>query len=477
MKKIKKVGSIVCLLIVVIAIQAVSGGGIGLGIDPYEVTAKQNSMITFDITIYSYDNDCFDVTVIPCSCKIGWFDWTEKKQVYVAAGSREQILLNVTPSEEGDFEFKVKAVSIMDPGTYAISSAKIKAEHDKLPDLIITKTWLVGNTIHYEVMNVGEDIAPAGWEADLYVNSIWQAWQVPMTPVHPGERQKQSFAPYELKCADTKRIKVCVGDVEGEIRKDNNCLEEVLKCNQPPTCIALMPDLPQPQVCGMEIIWTACAFDPEGDELWYRFLLDGPGTEGFMPIVQDWSKSNEWIWRPDERDIGYNLICVDVKDGYHENNITMIYPPQDYDLSTCQWYLINLPTIVINEVELNPPEDDRRKTTMEWVELYNPTSNDINLGGWTLSSTQYRGGKTFEISGTIKAKGYYVFEHSLWLHNTKGESVILRDANDTEIDRTPLLKDDYNDDRTWQRHPNGIDTDFYLDWDFRPPTKGYSNGG
>ena len=475
MKKIKKVGSIVCLLIVVTAIQAVSGGGIGLSIDPYEVTVKQNSTITFDITIYSYDNDCFDVTVIPYSCKIGWFDWTEKKQVYVAAGSREQILLNVTPSEEGDFEFKVKAVSIMDPGTYAISSAKINAVSDKTPDLIITKIWLAGNTIHYEVMNVGDDIAPAEWEADLYVNDIWQAWQAvnfPMgkTILYPGERLKRSFAPYELKCADTKRIKVCIENVEGEKRKDNNCLEDVLKCNQPPTCIALMPDLPQPQACGMAIVWTACAFDPEGDELQYRFLLDGPGTEGFMPIVQDWSKSNEWIWRTDERDMGYNLICADVKDGYHENNITMIYPPQDYDLSTCQWYLINLPTIVINEVELNPPEDDRRSTTMEWVELYNPIANDINLGGWTLSSTQYSGGKTFEISGTIKAKSYYVFEHSLWLHNTKGESVILRDDDGTEIDRTPLLKDDYNDDHTWQRYPNLI-------WDFRPPTKGYSNGG
>lgn len=134
--------------------------------------------------------------------------------------------------------------------------------------------------------------------------------------------------------------------------------------------------------------------------------------------------------------------------------------------------------VVINEVELNPPEDDRLSTTMEWVELYNPTSNDINLGGWTLSSTQYCGGKTCELSGSIKANGYYVFEHSLWLHNTKGESVILRDAdgNDNEIDRTPLLKDDYNDDRAWQRCPNGKDTDSDSDWEFRPSTKGYSNG-
>ena len=475
MKKIKKVGgiSIVCLLIVVIAIQATVGGGIGLDINPKEVEVEHDSTITYVITVYNYQDtpDSFDVFVLPGSCDSSWFSWTTNQITSVPADrGQKRVLLDVTPTKSGNYKFTVRAVSKSNLGISTTDTAHIEVVIDKKPDLIITKIWVVGNKIHYEVMNVGDDTAPA-WEADLYVNDIWQAWQVPMAHVYPGERLKnRSFAPYELKCADTKRIKVCVENVEGEKRKDNNCLEEVLKCNQPPTCIALMPDVLQPQVCGKEIIWTACAFDPEGDELQYRFLLDGPGTEGFMPIVQDWSKSNEWIWRPDERDIGYNLICVDVKDGYHANNITMIYPPQDYDLSTCQWYLINLPTIVINEVELNPPEDDRLKTTMEWVELYNPTSNDINLSGWTLSSTQYRGGKTFEISGTIKPKGYYVFEHSRWLHNTKGESVILRDANDTEIDRTPLLKDDYNDDHTWQRHP-------ILDWDFRPPTKGYSNGG
>ena len=128
--------------------------------------------------------------------------------------------------------------------------------------------------------------------------------------------------------------------------------------------------------------------------------------------------------------------------------------------------------IVINEVELNPSEDDRRKTTMEWVEIYNPTSNDISLGSWTVSSTQYRGGKTFTLYGTIKANGYYVLEHSLWLHNTKGESVILRDADGTEIDRTPMKNDDDNDHYSWQRYPNGKDT-----WKFRSSTKGSSNGG
>lgn len=134
-------------------------------------------------------------------------------------------------------------------------------------------------------------------------------------------------------------------------------------------------------------------------------------------------------------------------------------------------------SIVINEVELNPPGDDRFSTTMEWVELYNPTSSSVALSGWTLSTTGGTKTHTVTLSGAIRANDYYVFEYSRWLDNENYESVILRNADGTEIDRTPLLYDDYNDDRTRQRYPNGKDTDSDSDWKFRPSTKGYSNGG
>jgi len=36
--------------------------------------------------------------------------------------------------------------------------------------------------------------------------------------------------------------------------------------------------------------------------------------------------------------------------------------------------------VIINEVETNPPGDDS-KLISQWVELYNPTSNPVNIGG------------------------------------------------------------------------------------------------
>ena len=126
--------------------------------------------------------------------------------------------------------------------------------------------------------------------------------------------------------------------------------------------------------------------------------------------------------------------------------------------------------IVINEIEANPPGKDAGN---EWVELYNPASEDVDLTSWTLKTTHGRIGKV-TCSGIIDANGYRVFESSIqWLDN-EGDSVILRDKGGAKIDEVAFT-DTKNDDRTRQRCPNGIDTDSYSDWEFRPSTKGYSN--
>lgn len=46
----------------------------------------------------------------------------------------------------------------------------------------------------------------------------------------------------------------------------------------------------------------------------------------------------------------------------------------------------------------------------EWIELYNNTSSDLSLDGWTLSSTD--GSPSISLSGTIPAKGYFLLERT-----------------------------------------------------------------
>jgi len=112
------------------------------------------------------------------------------------------------------------------------------------------------------------------------------------------------------------------------------------------------------------------------------------------------------------------------------------------------------------------------------VELYNPTSEAVDISGWTLSSTIGRTATVTIPGGTaIEAEGYYIVSRaSQWLDND-GEVIILRDANSNEVDRTPALSDDDNDDRSWARYPNGQDTDSVGDWKYQISTIGESNGG
>ncbi|MCW4041697.1 MAG: lamin tail domain-containing protein [Candidatus Bathyarchaeota archaeon] len=134
--------------------------------------------------------------------------------------------------------------------------------------------------------------------------------------------------------------------------------------------------------------------------------------------------------------------------------------------------------MVINEIESNPSGNDNYLTVEEWVELYNPSKSSVDIGGWTLSTTH---GTTVTVTipqgVTIGDKGYYVCKRgSQWLDNDD-ESVVLRDSEDTEVDRSLQISDGENDYQSWQRYPNGLDTDLNSDWRFHSSTKRSSNGG
>ena len=90
----------------------------------------------------------------------------------------------------------------------------------------------------------------------------------------------------------------------------------VVKSNNPPTSLAVTPDKFAPQPPGSIINWTASAYDPDGDTLYYRFWLLKPG-ESQESIVRDWSTNNVWTWNTAGLQEGTYTIFVDVKDGKH----------------------------------------------------------------------------------------------------------------------------------------------------------------
>ena len=132
--------------------------------------------------------------------------------------------------------------------------------------------------------------------------------------------------------------------------------------------------------------------------------------------------------------------------------------------------------VVINEVENNPPGDDS-KTLGEWVELYNPTDNPVDVGGWSIGATS--GLKlTYKIpEGTkISSGGFLTYTYGpLWFPDISA-TVQLKSKNGTVIDQTPLLSDLENNFYSWQRTADGLDTDSATDWIFKLSNAGSSNG-
>ncbi len=109
-------------------------------------------------------------------------------------------------------------------------------------------------------------------------------------------------------------------------------------------------------------------------------------------------------------------------------------------------------SVLINAFDQNPQGKDTGK---EWVMLYNPANNSINVSGWVLSSTH---GTTVTVkidNVTLPSNGYWTYIYdSQWLDNDD-ESIILKDEKGEEIDRTPVKSDNDNDNRFWKMNPDG----------------------
>jgi len=152
-------------------------------------------------------------------------------------------------------------------------------------------------------------------------------------------------------------------------------------------------------------------------------------------------------------------------------NITLVASVTKFSASSPTEHL------VINEFDQNPYGWDYMGG--EWVELFNPAENDVDISGWKLSTTHEETVTVTIPEGTkIAAEEFWVYTHEmLWLDN-EDESIILYDADGNEIDRTRTTKDTKDDNQCWARFLNGNDTDSDTDWRFVSKylsTKGYSN--
>ena len=133
--------------------------------------------------------------------------------------------------------------------------------------------------------------------------------------------------------------------------------------------------------------------------------------------------------------------------------------------------------VVINEIDTNPPGSDAANIA-EWVELYNPTSEAVDMGGWQISSTTgLRKAMTIPDGTSIKPGQYMTYTYDrIWFADA-GETAELRDGGGTVIHSTPRITDTADDSKSWQLTYDGYSSgDSALDWRFHTSTPGASNG-
>jgi hypothetical protein len=117
----------------------------------------------------------------------------------------------------------------------------------------------------------------------------------------------------------TSQIRVDIrdgGHADPESWDDQRAMNYTIT-NLPPMLIDLSPNRPRPQKFGAVITWTANATDPEGDTLFYRFLIKGPSTGGEWKNITDWAENKSFIWSTNDSDIGANQFEVRIRDGNH----------------------------------------------------------------------------------------------------------------------------------------------------------------
>ena len=127
--------------------------------------------------------------------------------------------------------------------------------------------------------------------------------------------------PTSIKDAGTSEIQVQIRDGyhSGPAGWDDDAgaLFTVLKPNQPPKLISLLPNKPSPQSVGTAVKWTATASDPDAEPVLYKFWLKGPGTGNAWKSVQDWSTKNQWTWTSAPTNAGAYTVYVYARDGKH----------------------------------------------------------------------------------------------------------------------------------------------------------------
>ena len=106
------------------------------------------------------------------------------------------------------------------------------------------------------------------------------------------------------------------------------------------------------------------------------------------------------------------------------------------------------PDVIIYAFDQNPSGSDEGN---EWVTLYNPSNESVDIGNGTLETAE--GEREIIPEGTVLYPfAYYIYTPPYQWLDSENESITLSDSKGEEIDSTPVVSDNENDNRYWMRN-------------------------
>jgi S-layer protein (TIGR01567 family) len=151
--------------------------------------------------------------------------------------------------------------------------------------------WLRSHYRSSEIMTHTD--MPTG---DVWLNMDW--WKEPGGAEHPGGPLFKA-------------------SIQTSVYPDNfDDASPLTPINERPIIRELISDKNSPLIPGSAVEWNAIAEDPEGDQIYYKFFLNGNNRT-------DWINRSSWEWRVNESvsgrnsDLGTNEIEVHVRDDNH----------------------------------------------------------------------------------------------------------------------------------------------------------------
>ncbi len=151
------------------------------------------------------------------------------------------------------------------------------------PDLIVTDLWLEGDTVCFQIHNVGGEKCDGGHYIELKFNGEAVAVEYIKDTIDWGKRLNGQFEKYSYTCGGLQSTLVAIADIDKDIEESdetNNEREEQWYCDQSPPSITEGPTVSYIKVTTAQVSWKT---NEKSDST----VLFGTGTRTFSMQLTD----------------------------------------------------------------------------------------------------------------------------------------------------------------------------------------------